>query len=326
MEKPHILTARTPADLLAAVPCVLGFHPEDSLVMMTFSAVGRSFHARVDLPDEPEHVSELCALLLHAAVRNRVDRVVLVAYTTDVTLAGTVLEAVHDTFDAEDIDVIEMLRADGARCFPMRAGLPDHLYAGVPYDNSSHPFSAEAVLAGRVTHGSRQELAATLEPDPDAVAAVQEALRGRARRLPSAQVPAEARWVWTTVCSHVADGTTLPVEELARLVAACRDTELRDVVWSLITRETASRHVDLWRDVVRRCPVAWAAGPAGLLAFACWLSGQGALAWCALDRCREADPDYSMADRITEVLEEALPPHVWEGPDTSFLPSLGLDA
>jgi hypothetical protein len=326
MEKPHTLTARTPSDLLAAVPCVLGFHPQDSLVMLTFSADGKAFHARVDLPDEPELLPELCAVLLQAVVRNRVDRVALVAYTADATLAIGVLEAVHDAFDAEDIDVIEMLRADGARWFPMRAGLPRQLYAGVPYDNSSHPFSAESVLAGRVTHRSRQELAATLESDPDAVAEAQEALRGRAGRLPSAQLPAEARWLWTTVRSHVADGTPLSVEGLARLVAACRDRELRDVAWSLITRETASRHVDLWRDVVRRCPVAWAAAPAGLLAFACWLSGQGALAWCALDLCREADPDYSMADRITDVLDAALPPHVWEGPDTSLLPSLGLDA
>jgi hypothetical protein len=158
------------------------------------------------------------------------------------------------------------------------------------------------------------------------VAATQEALRGRARRLPSSQVPAEARWVLDTVSSHVADGTTPAVEQLARLVAACRIRELRDVAWSLITRETAARNVDLWRDVVRRCPVAWAAAPAGLLAFACWLSGQGALAWCALERCRESDAGYSMADRISEVLEAALPPQVWQGPDSALLPSLGLDA
>lgn len=326
MEKPHILTARTPADLLAAVPCVLGFHPKDSLVMLTFSADGRAFHARVDLPDKPELLSELCAVLLQAALRNRVDRVALVAYTTEAALAGTVLDAVHDTFDAQDIDVVEMLRADGGRWFPMRAGFPHQLYLGVPYDTTSHRFSAEAVLAGRVTHRSRQELADTLVPDQSAVAAVQAALRGRATRLPSAQVPAEARWLWTTITLHVADGTIPSPDELARLVAACRDNELRDVAWSLITRETASRQADLWRAVLRCCPVAWAAPPAGLLAFACWLSGQGALAWCAIDRCRESDPEYSMADRIAEVLDAAVPPHVWEGPDASFLPRLGLDA
>ena len=326
MEKPHTLVARTPADLLAAVPCVLGFHPEDSLVLLTFTADGGSFHARVDLPDRPEHLPALSAALLQAALRNRVDRVALVAYSADSGLARTVLHAVHDAFDAEDIDVVELLRVDGSHWFPMRDGLPDELYAGVPHDTASHPFVAESVFAGRVTHSSRNELAETLAPDREAVVAVQAALRAMARHLQPVQTPAEARWLWATVGSLVTDGRRASVEEVARLVAACRSTELRDVAWSLITRDTASEHVELWRDVVRRCPVPWAAAPAGLLAFASWLSGQGALAWCAIDRCRESDPDYSMADSISEILDAAVPPRAWQAPDTRFLPSLGLDA
>ncbi len=41
--------ARSPEDILAVVPVVLGFEPEESVVMLTFG--GRhSFHARADLP------------------------------------------------------------------------------------------------------------------------------------------------------------------------------------------------------------------------------------------------------------------------------------
>ena len=43
------LTTRTPEDVLAAVPVVLGFEPLDSVVMLTFGG-GETFHARVDLP------------------------------------------------------------------------------------------------------------------------------------------------------------------------------------------------------------------------------------------------------------------------------------
>ena len=59
------LTARGPADLLAAVPVVLGFHPHDSLVMLTFGAE-RTFHARVDLPpaDDLDGVDEVVSVLL----------------------------------------------------------------------------------------------------------------------------------------------------------------------------------------------------------------------------------------------------------------------
>ena len=51
---------------------------------------------------------------------------------------------------------------------------------------------------------------------------------------------------------------------------------------------------------------------ATLLAFAAWLSGDGALAWCALDRARTADPDYSMAALVERALTCAVPPSSWE--------------
>lgn len=326
MDTPHTLTARTPADLLAAVPCVLGFHPEASLVMLTFARRGRPFHARVDLPRDEDDLPELCAVLLTAALRNDVDRVVLVAYTDDAAVARSVLLAVHDAFDAHDLDVVELLRVDDGHWFPVREGLPPRLYGeGVPFDATSHPFSVQSVVAGRVTHATRAELAATLGPDPVATASVQALLAGRTGALSARQRPAEARWVLDTVRSHASSGERPTDGVVSRLVAACRDQDLRDVAWSLITRESASRHTDFWTDVVRRTPPAWCAAPAGLLAFAAWLSGQGALAWCAVDRCRESDPDYSMADRIADILEAALPPHSWEGFDVTRL-GLGLDA
>ena len=53
------------------------------------------------------------------------------------------------------------------------------------------------------------------------------------------------------------------------------------------------------------------APPASLLAFAAWLSGDGALAWCAIDLARQADPDYSLANLLAEALEGAVPPSAW---------------
>ncbi len=43
------LNLRSPEDLLAAAPVVLGFVPTDSAVMFTFDGPS-CFHARVDLP------------------------------------------------------------------------------------------------------------------------------------------------------------------------------------------------------------------------------------------------------------------------------------
>nr|WP_305070542.1 DUF4192 family protein [Micromonospora sp. 4G55] len=45
------LTVRSPADLLAAVPYLLGFHPADSVVVVAMRAQRVVFAARADLPD-----------------------------------------------------------------------------------------------------------------------------------------------------------------------------------------------------------------------------------------------------------------------------------
>ena len=67
---PQVLTFRTPEDVLAAVPVLLGFEPSDSVVMLTFG--GReTFHARIDMPAADRQLDEAVDLLLEPALRPR---------------------------------------------------------------------------------------------------------------------------------------------------------------------------------------------------------------------------------------------------------------
>ena len=201
-----------------------------------------------------------------------------------------------------------MLRADGRRWFgaAARRGRPTR---AARTTTASHPFRAQAVLDGRVTLESRDELAATLVGTDlaalEAVGAAAARVAGPLGPRPTRRC-AEARWVRAALRPAPSDdraGDRLTDAEVGRLVAACRDVEVRDVAWALMSREDARRHVELWRDVVRRCPTELLAAPASLLAFAAWLAGDGALAWCALDRCALADPDYRMAGLVAHTLE-----------------------
>jgi hypothetical protein len=324
MTKTTTLRARSPEDLLAAVPCVLGFRPSDSVVMLTFTGAppGQTFHARVDLPTDARDHPEVVALLLEPVLRHRVERVAFVLYTDDAAAAAALAEALLGVFEAEGIDVVDVLRADGRRWFGLRPGAATG-GPGRPYDDRSHPFRAQAVLDGRVTLESRDELAATLVgTDLAALAAVGAA--AEARPSDPRHRRTEARWVRAALVRAL-DGRSddrLTDAEVGRLLAACRDVQVRDVAWALMSREDARRHVEVWRDVVRRCPTDLLAAPASLLAFAAWLAGDGALAWCALDRCALADPDYRMAGLVAHTLEQALPPSVWTPLPESALPVL----
>jgi hypothetical protein len=306
------LTARTPDDVLAMVPIVLGFTPERSVAMLTFGAP-RPFHARVDLPAgtpvDPDDVTELVASLLDPARRHRVRRVFFVVYSADGGLARSVARALGRAFERAGIGVIETLRADGERWWPAIGSRPGVPAWGVPYDVSAHPFLARAVVEGRVTHGSREELRGTLASDPARVAGVVAALAELSGAPPPMEQ--EAAWVAALVARHIGDRTPPGDAEVARLLRAVLDPTVRDAAWTPMTGATARDHVHFWTDVVRRCPGPLLAAPAALLAYAAWQSGQGALAWCALDRSAEADPDYALAGLIAQALTHAVPPETW---------------
>jgi hypothetical protein len=304
---PTTLTARSPEDLLAAVPVVLGFVPEESVVMLTFGA-GRPFHARVDLPRSADDLDEVVGVLRDPAVAHGVARVVFVLYADDAIAAAGVTDALVGGFAGAGIDVLDVLRADRRRWYPMLRGRADVRADGVPYDVSAHRFAAQAVLDGRVTLSSRAALAASIEPCPERVASLVAARRS----LPVPARGAGEAWVRELVRRHTGSGEAAGDEEVARLLVALRRPGPTRAVRALLTRAGAPDHVGFWTDVVRRAPDDLLATPAALLGLAAWLAGHGALAWCALDRCLAVEPDHDLAGQVAGLLVHAVPPHVWE--------------
>jgi hypothetical protein len=311
-------TARSPVDLVAVVPYVLGFHPSDSVVLLTFGP-GEAFHARVDLPSDEDDQRDVVTMLADVVTRHGVGRVAVLLYTTDPWVAAAFHDVVVPELVRRDVEVLDVLRVGAGRVHCARE-VDD---PGTAYDLTTHPFTAEQVVGGAVVESSRDALARTLlcvdEDDALAVAAAaQGAERGFDGPPPDVTLQdlcddlvEQARWVQRTIRRQLRSGAPLAPRDAGRLLVLVLGLPLRDVAWSEMTRATATEHVELWRDLVRRCPRHLLAGPACLLAFAAWLAGQGALAWCALDRCAEVDPDYSMADCIAQLLAGAVPPSVW---------------
>ena len=215
------LTARSPEDLLAMVPVVLGFEPADSIVMLTLDA-RQTFHARVDLPPDKRGVPEVVDLLLGPAVRHRARSAVLLLYTADDDLARAVVRRFgRGAPGGRGPALVEALRVDGGCWFPLLRPPGDHAATGVPYDVSSHPFVVEAVWSGRVLHGSRTDLAATLRPDPDGVAELGAARDGE---------PGSAEWLAARLGEWVGGDGEPPADVAARLLVSLAVPQVRDVV------------------------------------------------------------------------------------------------
>ena len=327
MDETTPIRVKSPADLLAVVPFVLGFHPEDSLVLLTTDGAARQLHARIDLPQAQGEVEEMTAQLRQAVARAGARSVVLVAYSDDQCLALEASSGLARRLHEDGVQVSAAIRADGECWFCLDCDDDLCSWEGTPYDVSAHPVTARAVLDGRVTYRSRQELADSLiGTDPDATEAVSEASDEAMRRFqavvrdgggtqgdgPRQHLITEGHWLRRRIARYVETGEPFDPDEAGRALVAMVNIEVRDVAWAAINRTDARAHVELWRDLVRRTPVDLAAAPAALLGFAAWLAGDGALAWCAIDRCQEAEPDYNLARLLSQALAAAIDPATWQ--------------
>lgn len=313
------LTARNPEDLLAMAPVVLGFWPDDSVVMMTFGA-RRPFHARLPMP--PLDELDACTLLeveeclLGPAGRHGVQAVALLYFTDDAEAARLVHDALREGCRVRGIAMLIAVVADGAEYSVVGPG--GTLGPRTSYDVTAHPFVVQGIVEGRITHRTRADMVASLEVDPALAAPVVEQLHegGWHDTDPptgAREVRRHGNWVVATVRLATGTGELPPPSGLARLLWALQVPRIRDAAWTVLDRATAPRHVRFWSEVLRRTPDDLSAAPGVLLGLAAWQAGDGALAWAALDRCRRADPECRLAGFVATLLENAVSPDAWPG-------------
>lgn len=302
------LTARSPEDLLAVAPLVLGFQPEDSCVMLTSGPAG-SFHARVDLPSVAEEVPVVIRTLLAPVRVHRVRSVFFILFGPDSPVVRRLAVRLASAFTRHGVRVQGVMRAADQHWSMLQLhewGTP------VAYDISGHPFLAEGVLRGKVIHESRAALAHLLDPDPTRRQVVGDWLARSPAPDPECNEGQDRAWASAVVARAVSRRAPIRPRHAARLLRALRDPRSRDAVCGLLSRESAADHVDVWIGLLRGAPDGWAAEPAAVLALAAWLSGNGALAWCAVDRARAEDPTHPLAAQVATLLEGATPPSAWD--------------
>jgi hypothetical protein len=342
-----LLRVRSLVDLLALVPVTLGFEPQESLVVVALDGAHPGFQLRVDLPEpaaadaEAESLAEQVA----AAVRRQAcSRAAVIIFTQRGEGAEPVATVAARHLERAGVELLDVLRTDGRRYWSLLCGdaacCPS---TGTPYDPRTSALRAEATLAGRTVVPDRAALAARFavvtgseraaarsaldQVEDDVVALLGLQARSQVYQLSGkpAQVaaPLGARRVDSILDALLPDcptPTEAPIEvpvsasDAATLAVWCALTPVRDVAWARMTRADAHRHLRLWTAVARRTLPPYEPAVLGLAAFAAWLCGDGASAWCAVDRCLHADPDYPMAELLQSALHRCVPPDSWSPP------------
>lgn len=316
-----VLSVRCPADLIGVVPYLLGFHPDDSLVVVAQRGSRIVFAVRYDLPARADGAAPAEARHVAGVVhRQGVDTATVLGYGPPgrVTACVPLLAA---ALRSAGLTVLDELRITDGRFFSYLCKEP----ACCPPEGTACPpgnsvVAAAATFAGQVALPDRATLAAQLAPvDGAARAAMRSATRQADERLIRLLSSAAAtqqsgeralrRSGETAVRAALhrhRRGDRLTDDEVAWLGVVLTRTPVRDVAWELITDDGGQ--LGLWTDVLRRVEPGFEPAPACLLAFAAWRCGHGALASVALQRALEQDPDYSMAVLLDEVLRHGLPP------------------
>jgi hypothetical protein len=315
------LRAEQPADVLAVLPYLLGYHPDESLVMAVVCERTIEVCVRIDLDAEPSAVAGRFADI---ADSNEASGVLLVAYSSDPECADRMLEPVVAVLD-RTVGVIDALYADGRRWWSRMCTGDCCPAEGTAYEIDTSRLAAEAVYAGMSSLPDRSEIASQIAgPAPQRQLELEELAERIAVEVLSEPVPVRQLWIRRFVTEYVrrrarSQPVVLIDEDRLRLGCLAVDLMVRDEAWALMTRETAWIHVELWREVVSSAVSMLAPPSLCLLGMAAWIDGQGTLQVCCLERARQVDSHYSMADVLEDINDRALPPRMWDvlGPELS---------
>lgn len=323
-----VVRLSSPAQIVNAVPYLVGFEPENSLVVLSLrgkrNRVGVT--ARVDLP--PPGFAATCAdQFMSFLERDKATQVVVALYPPSVGRDHPALAPLVDAFverltqtqiRLNDVLCIYDGRWWSLQCTNTRCCPAD----GTPIEpEGASPLAAAMVASGRVVLASRRELEATIAPVTGATAAAMaSALRqaserligelGAGRRLQERDESLEL--FAATVRAWHETHTPLSTDDAARLIVALDDVLVRDEILTWTEGDWGEATRSMVTELARRAVPPFEVPALTLLGWIAYLQGDGAIATIALERAVAADPDYGLAQLLDQALLGGLNPSTFQ--------------
>ena len=318
--EPHTVTLRDPGDIITAVPAMLGFIPERSLVLVSFEPGGRrvAVTMRQDLDLDPdgyptEMMEATVAHLCEVCLQHDASRVVAVVVDDRFELDHGCWDILFAEIDSGLDDVgleAGFVVDDIARGRQWRTGwgLSEPYVGGGLLDDprTCAMAVAQAVTTGRVVLRSRGEMVESTRPTDhcgDRRCGLGRAGTPAGGDLDDAEL---LRRVLDAVLIGVDRDTTCP--EVMVLETAIRRVTVRDALLALAVSDVADAAEVLWAELTRRLRGSGRACAAALLGHLNYVRGDGAMAGVAFDRALESDPDHSLARLLDRSLRAGMRP------------------
>ena len=322
---------RDPGELLAAVPGMLGFHPQMSLLLVALRGPVRQIDlvVRSDLPDpvpeHPEALEHFATHLVAALLRAEPDAAAIVVVTPEEAVVAAppkhgypVVSVVAERLGEVGIPLHSSIWASGTRPGAVWGCFEACRCRGEVPSGAAGAFAAGAALGGIVVHDDREALLALVEPtDPSGIERRERLIAAAIDRCAATGGAPDPAVGWAAVARALADAVEgslvlddVRVAVLAVALGAAEVVDAAIVRMAVLARGGAERGgaeqeraaaEQLWAALAREAPEPEAAVPASLLAVSALLRGDGALANVALDRAQEAWPGHVLSNRLRAV-------------------------
>lgn len=310
------LSIDSPEAAVAAAPYLIGFTPQDSLVVLLLGEDGRlQVSLRVDLPLAGD--LDWLLTVLHGIPDDPVSvAALLIAYADDAPAdyaLATGMWVMHVLLPVlEVLDVV--LVAEGQYGTLERGQLAPA--DGEPLAGlADHPIVAACVAAGMVRLPSRDHLEAQMRPVVDRVYADVDDLLRQAR---TGDYELLRDTLEDRALQALTGAADLRAEDVADVARACADVHVRDPLLAqllLAEHGLSAPPLHHLRTRLQYClvhtPGRWAGGVAATLALLAWADGDGAAALMAADRAQQSDPANTLAPLVARALQYGMPPETW---------------
>ena len=296
-------------DITQLIPYLVGFTPEESLVIAVMDRGRLAVTARVDLaevqlPGQAEQLLDRIWTRFPGADAH------LLAYTASQPAGWALLDrcAAHLPASA----VVKKTLVDGDTW---------HLPNGDTGTVDRYgPIATEASFHGLRRLASRSELIPAFASPPH----TDELIHQAEAALSALPQPSDTDGIITRMGDLIrrhlptdpggSPAGRLDVQDAVQLAVLAQHPKAREVAELVLTRQNATQHLSLWRSVVNNVPEFGAEAPLYLAGLAAWAAGEGASASLALDRTQhvgEPGP-YAPAALLDDLIDQVVPPSAWD--------------
>ena len=302
-------------DLITAVPFLIGFHPSNSIVLISVKRDQVGLAMRIDLPDQLE--SDAIDLLVHHFLREEAESALLVAYMPEerddgdsilISLGAGLIRngvSIQESIVVRNNRYRSIICRDIACCPPVGSAMPS-------IEDSQ--IAAEHVVAGiPMPYANISELVETLAADPAAHDLQWSDEVNTFYIAEDAEELTELRRDGVETMDLLLDEYRMgrgPTERtlVARMIGRMSDVQVRDYALGVHEEDSYDLYFTMWRELLRLAPPGFVAPIACIVAAMAYENGDGALAQKALDRAVADDEQYPLAGLLRRVFNAGWPP------------------